>query len=227
MASPPIALRLSVGITGHRDLVTRYGPYYDQLRATLGAVLAELAEIAAIAAKERSGSAAELELRMVSPLAEGTDRLAAIEASRLGYRLLVPMPFAQAEYEKDFDAVSRAEFRALLEQARADDGVVALDGQREDAEGGYRAVGQYVLDKSNLLLAVRDLTRPALPGGTSEIVETALGRGMRVVWISPVAPETAWLIEPGMGGAVQRPFADAVDALRAYFQLYFFGSSGV
>ncbi|MEI9985889.1 MAG: hypothetical protein WDN69_23520 [Aliidongia sp.] len=148
MASPPIALRLSVGITGHRDLATRYRTYYSQLRATLGAALAELAQIAEIVARERSGSVAKLQLRMVSPLAEGADRLAAIEASRLGYRLHVPMPFAQAEYERDFDAASRAEFRALLEQARADEGVVALDGRREDAERGYRAVGQYVLDQS-------------------------------------------------------------------------------
>ncbi|MEI9985890.1 MAG: hypothetical protein WDN69_23525 [Aliidongia sp.] len=78
-----------------------------------------------------------------------------------------------------------------------------------------------------MLLAVSDLTRPALPGGTGEIVETALGRGMQVVWISPVAPETAWLIELGTGGAVKRPFAEAVDALKRYFRLYFFGSGAV
>ena len=41
-------------------------------------------------------------LRALSPLAEGSDRMFAAEALSLGYSLCCPLPFAQAEYERDF-----------------------------------------------------------------------------------------------------------------------------
>ena len=83
-------------------------------------------------------------LCFLSPLARGADRLAAEIALDLGYELNVPMPFPQAEYEKDFTGIDPtkepyapelsadedlAEFRALLQ--RADDNWLSLDGDHK------------------------------------------------------------------------------------------------
>ena len=80
-------------------------------------------------------------LRLLSPLAEGADRLVAKAALLSGYRLEVAMPFAQAEYEQDFDPEGVTEFRALLDQARDGPGdrrVLAIDGPQADGrEKGY------------------------------------------------------------------------------------------
>src|SRR3954466_5510330 len=55
---------------------------------------------------------------LLSPLAEGADRIAAEVALRSGIRLVVPIPMAQADYERDFTTgESLREFRRLLATA--------------------------------------------------------------------------------------------------------------
>src|SRR5690349_6509110 len=52
---------------------------------------------------------------LLSPLAEGADRLAAEVALRGNIRLVVPMPMAPTEYERDFTTTnSLQDFRRLL-----------------------------------------------------------------------------------------------------------------
>ena len=73
------------------------------------------------------------ELTLVSTLADGADTIAAKAALHLGYALDVPLPFALADYEKDFSSVAvdghipLQEFRTLVGQARS---VLQLPGQR-------------------------------------------------------------------------------------------------
>ena len=68
-------------------------------------------------------------LRVISPLAEGADRLVAKEAIALGFELQCPLPFTREEYQRDFEsAQSRQEFCALIALATA---VLELDGSRE------------------------------------------------------------------------------------------------
>jgi hypothetical protein len=55
---------------------------------------------------------------LLSPLAEGADRLVAEVALEVGARLVVPLPMPQHLYEEDFRSPeSLAEFRCLLERA--------------------------------------------------------------------------------------------------------------
>ncbi len=78
-------------------------------------------------------------MRLVSALAEGADRMAAQAALDLGERLEVVLPFAQKEYERDFEtAESRQEFRALLGRASA---VITRDGDKKDRPRSYEACG--------------------------------------------------------------------------------------
>jgi len=136
---------------------------------------------------------------MVSPLAEGADRLAAAQALALGYELEAPLPFAQAEYEKDFPG-SVDEFRSLL--AQAGPRVLELEAARiDDGTYNYEAVGQLVVRRCDLLIAIWDGDKARGRGGTAEIVQYAAGRG-RPIW---------WLRADGSGDAC---WIESLDDLR-------------
>jgi len=205
-----------VGITGHRDLATRYAAKQGAIRDALAAALAQIRNIARAAAPASGDKRTQPSLRLISPLAEGADRLAAEIASELGYRLLVALPFEQATYEEDFDAASQAEFRQIMARAGVEDGVVVLGGRRAAADASYLAVGRFVVENVDLLIAVWDRERPALPGGTGDVVDVALEHGVPIVWIPPDAPEPAWLLDALPNAKAPRRFVDATDTLEDY-----------
>ena len=193
-----------VGVTGHRDLSDSNVP---NLRSAVARVLelvgntvreAAAGEVA-MATYAPAGSGPTL--RLLSPLAEGADRLVAKAALLSGYQLEVAMPFAQAQYEQDFDPESVTEFRTLLDQAS--DGpsghrVLAIDGSPADGrEKGYKAVGRFVLRNCDLLIAVWDGQPAAGRGGTAEIVRSAVAMGLPVWWINPATPHAPQLLRDG------------------------------
>src|SRR5512135_247682 len=90
-------LPLILGITGHRDLRPEDGA---DLEARVRAILEDL--------RKRYR---DTPLVLLSPLAEGADRLAARVALDCGTRLIVPLPMSQDLYETDFETpASRADF---------------------------------------------------------------------------------------------------------------------
>src|SRR5688572_2762866 len=100
----PFATALIVGVTSHRDLDAAQLP---TLRAQLADALTRLRD-----------EFPELPLVVLSPLAEGGDRLAAEVALQLGARLVVPLPMPVDVYAEDFVSVgSHAQFEHLLAQA--------------------------------------------------------------------------------------------------------------
>ncbi|GEP01194.1 hypothetical protein [Methylobacterium haplocladii] len=128
-------------------------------------------------------------LRLLSPLAEGSDRLVAEIALELGYELDVALPFARADYAKDFtDGASRAAFERFLGPDTAPAAYLALDGGRGDDEArSYEAVGRLVVRNCDLLIAVWD-GRPAKGrGGTADIVRFSARFGPPIWWIDATA----------------------------------------
>ena len=115
-------------------------------------------------------------LELLSPLAEGADRLAAEVALRSGLRLVVPMPMPQADYERDFTTTeSLREFRRLLAAA-------ASAFEVDSAETGnraskYAAVGDYIARQSNVLILLWDGDDNSKIGGTAWV------RKRRKYWI--------------------------------------------
>lgn len=131
-------------------------------------------------------------LRIISPLAEGSDRIAARQAMDLGYELQCPLPFERNEYKKDFAAAeSQKEFTDLLRQATA---VFELDGSRAASGDSYRAVGQIVLNQCDILLAVWDGNDSKGRGGTGQIVQLAALQVIPVVWINSQKPHSISLL---------------------------------
>ena len=123
-------------------------------------------------------SGTQLAFTILSPLAEGADRLAAAEILKIAdSELEAVLPMARDEYVRDFaTAGSRAEFHDLLGRASrtivlgeaAPD--IALDEVRNKA---YEAVGRHVVDHCDLLIAVWDGKPARGRGGTAEIVAYA------------------------------------------------------
>lgn len=190
-AHPPIPnLTLRVGVTGHREGLPPEEES-QELRRTIREVLEEIQQIVTgiISRKTEGGvrtySDAEPSLRLISPLAEGADRLVATEALELGMELHCPLPFALDEYVKDFqDEDSKQQFTQLLSQATR---VFELDGpaDEERREEAYEMVGRTVLRQSDILIAIWDQDRPFGVGGTGQIVQEATPLGIPVIWIDP------------------------------------------
>ena len=185
LASPspePTALRLSVGLTAHRDLPPAQEPllraqvrdFFLALRATFP----------------------QLPLRLISALAEGGDQLVAEEALALGVELVVPLPMAQAEYERDFgQPESLARFRRLLAQARVRELPLAPGNSAEaiHARGParnlqYAQLGMFVSSHCQVLLALWDGRPSEATGGTAQVVEFHLRNHMPGFSVEQAAP---------------------------------------
>lgn len=179
-AAPPPALGFSVGITGHRterivDAVA--------VRTRIDEVLSTIQSALDRNLSSHLYEAGRHPLRLVSALAEGTDRIAAEAALAMGERLEVVLPFPPAEYAKDFEtAASREEFDSLLGRASS---VLVLNGDPTERPGSYEASGYTLLDNCDLIVAVWDGEPGRGRGGTREIIAEAARRAMPVVVIRP------------------------------------------
>ena len=162
-------LPLVIGVTGHRDLLDADIPLLEE------AARRQLIQIRT--------SYHPSPLIIVSPLAEGADRLVARVAIEVGARLVVPLPFDCAEYEKDFASdESRREFKSLLGKASRvfEVPVAGCATQPYGDESGrdrrYAAVGRWVAGNTQILLALWDGCASDTVGGTSSVVDLKLGR---------------------------------------------------
>lgn len=175
---------LVIGVTGHRKLADRRG-----LAAKIDAILDEIAGRTASdgAAVPRAAGEQAVPLRLVvlSPLAEGADRLVAQRVlARAGAELEAVLPMDERTYAADFEAEgSRAEFEDLLSKARS---VRRLADSPSRAEA-YAAAGRYVVDRCDVLIAVWDGRPEEGPGGTAEIVRYAREKGRALIRIDPGA----------------------------------------
>ena len=160
-------LPLVIGVTGHRDLAPQDIP---RIRESLAALFVGLRR-----------QYPHTPLRLLSPLAEGADRLVAKVALEHGAELVVPLPMDEAEYRKDFPDTG-SEFDGFKAQAsivytlpRPADAVrgdADLSGPPRDA--CYENVGLHIVKHSQLIVALWDGTPAADRGGTAHIVEYAL-----------------------------------------------------
>lgn len=179
---------LQVGVTGHRPNKL-FDASSEQLQSLIGQILEAIVQEAKHLQKVLTNLflTSPPVFRLISPLAEGADRMVAREALDKGYTLQCPLPFPRDEYEKDFDSPeSRTEFRCLLGRAET---VFELDGKREHAERAYLAAGRAVLGQSDVLIALWDGKRSLEKiGGTGQIVREAYNRGIPVLWIDSKSP---------------------------------------
>jgi hypothetical protein len=199
-------LPLIIAVTGHRDLRPADVATLEGLVRTIVA--------------ETAARYPHSPLVVLSPLAEGADRLVARVAMAQGARLIVPLPLPRALYEQDFESPdSLAEFRALVDAAESVFELPVMHGntlqgiaqQGEPRNRQYAQVGAFVARHSQVFLALWDGVTDGMEekhGGTAEIVrfrlEGAPGRYDPVV--SPLTMASSGtvhhLITPRVGAAV-------------------------
>lgn len=120
-------------------------------------------------------------LTVVSALAEGADRSVARKIlGRPDGQLIAALPLPRADYITDFKSEeSRAEFVTLLEQALR----VIEFPKAPTREKAYEAASEYVVNNSDVLIAVWDGLDALGRGGTAQIVLNARRRGLPNAWI--------------------------------------------
>jgi hypothetical protein len=149
------------GVSGHRDLVAADVP---ELRAQIEIVFSRYRSLYPNASFE-----------LLSPLAEGADRVTAEAALASGIKLRVPMPMAQEEYERDFVApASLEQFRRLLAAAEShweilSDGEPDIPGlsKSDPRVARYAVLGDFIARKSHVLILLWDGRDNAKIGGTA------------------------------------------------------------
>jgi hypothetical protein len=175
MEAPPLA-PLIVGVTGHRDLRQED---LETLRIHIDKIFDQYCPAAT-------------PLRVLSPLADGADRLVAQVALKRGGRLVVILPMDRALYEEDFKEKRRSEDKpSLQEKSKSQEEFDELLGKADTVltlphfatpeeikiEGSearnrqYALVGACVARHSHFLLALWDGEQKAGAGGTEQIVE--------------------------------------------------------
>ncbi|MGD8339835.1 MAG: hypothetical protein PVH89_03585, partial [Gammaproteobacteria bacterium] len=156
---------LIIGVTGHRDLVADEVP---GIRLRVRAFLSQLEE-----------RFPDRPLQILSPLAEGADRLVAEEALELGMRVAVPLPMPRELYEMDFATEeSLQEFRDLCDQAEVIYELPIATGATLEELGEYGAarnrqyaqLGVFLCAHSHILLALWDGKPSNDLGGTAQVV---------------------------------------------------------
>jgi len=181
-----VPIRLIVGVTGHRILAQQeklgekvqvaIGMIRDKVKASIEDLPKRL---------KRDLPEPRLVLRVLSPLAEGANRLVVREILRAPEgQLEVILPLPQPDYESDFQSDisppgSLEEFRALLNKANLRR-ELPRPPQRPDV---YLKVGQYVVDHCDILIALWDREPSPGVGGTSDIYAYAERSARPIIWI--------------------------------------------
>ena len=115
---------------------------------------------------------------LFSQLAKGVD----IEVAKLfiaikneakrRYNLVVPLPFEEVEYKKDFNEEELLDYQQLIDECDRHFTLGSTDHFSKDEL--YRKGGQFVADSSIILIAIWDGNTNNKKGGTSDLVEYKL-----------------------------------------------------
>jgi hypothetical protein len=162
---------MKVGVTGHRTLHAT-----PALRRTVRRALT----MASACAPDDHAP-----IQLLSPLAEGADRLVAQEClRRTRFHLKALLPMSPRLYRQDFaTSSSRRQFDRLLDRARSQVIVGAASRRR-----AYVRVGQTLVRECDLLLALWDGRAARGPGGTGDMVRYARRKGKPLLWIHTSPP---------------------------------------
>jgi hypothetical protein len=163
---------LVIAATGHRDL---HRQDYEDLEKEVGKIFTDLHK-----------KYPTTPLLLLSGLAEGADRIVvrAAKAASFPIQYVAVLPMREDLYCKDFESeASRVEFEELLNGAQryivlpfaegSTLGEIVHPGSARDLQ--YERLGEFLVNYSQVLIAIWDKKRTGKKGGTSEVVAMKLG----------------------------------------------------
>ncbi len=183
-----IPFYLTIGVTGHRKIENT-----EILRKNVKKIINKILE------NFPSTRNTKVQLRILSPLAEGSDRLVAEEVLKFPEaELKVILPLSIDEYLEDFESEkSKKEFRTLLSNADYQF-TVNTKSLKEDVSNdllsklrnqAYEDAGRYIVDHSSVLIVIWDELPSRGKGGTASIKQYAESKGCPIFIINPDSPE--------------------------------------
>jgi hypothetical protein len=179
---------IRIGVTGHRKI-----PEEQLVQAGVKEALAIIYKHVPDRSPER-----DIVLTVISPLAEGADRIVASEVLRWYERgrkhgsLEAVLPMVQEEYVRDFATPgSVREFECLLSAASS---ITVIEDTGERTHN-YEKAGRFVVDHCDILIAIWDGESSRGRGGTAEIVQYARDIKRSLIWINPLTGKIreSWL----------------------------------
>lgn len=191
-----IPFRIRIGVTGHRGLDNEE-LLREKVRSVLEHGIYDLFDEDSKARIHKSSNT-RVAFSIITPLAEGADRLVAQEVLKYpGSRIEVVLPLTKEDYLTDFATeASRVEFEELFAKARrpitlrqsSSNKCPLTADPKEARRQAYRNVGVYVVNECDVLIALWDGEAPKKAGGTAEIVEYAKKKKRPLIIISTKTP---------------------------------------
>jgi len=208
----PIPFRLTIGVTGHRNLEK-----VEDLRNSVKNVIDKILD------NFHASAYTNVLPRVLSPLAEGSDRLVAEEVLKYdGAILKVILPLCKEEYLEDFQSEdSKKEFETLLSKANYQitlnieplKGNIPNDLLTEAKEQAYEDAGRYIVNHSDILIAIWDELPSRGKGGTASIVQYARSIGCPIFIINPHSPREIKSIE---GNGLDKDLFKQIDKFNSF-----------
>ena len=155
-----VPARVVIGVTGHRTLSGT-----AELTNAIRSAIEQIRQMLPALPNTPVG------LTILTPLAEGADRLVAREVLSIpGSTMEAILPMGKDEYLQDFQtSQSRAEFAELLSRATT----VRRMAFKGNPPESYEEVGRYVVDQCDVLIALWDGNQARGQGGTAAVVQYA------------------------------------------------------
>jgi len=200
----PIPYRIRLGVTGHRSLKDK-----DILSERITEILKnDLLDEKSKELVSSFASTTPLSFSILTPLAEGADRLVAetVLAFNKTSSIEVVLPMTLNDYKKTFSDPDNPQFDELRSKARevialrnydfTSDPKIVYSNSPDDIESkierarkeAYERVGHYVVNHVDILIALWDGNKSAKQGGTSETVSYANSKGLPLIILSTEAP---------------------------------------
>lgn len=154
--------KVNIGITGHLSLQNP-----DLIGMSIRQILKTLAN-----------KYPNKQLSFYSPASPGADLLAAGIANELSIPLFIILPFNQDEYLQTFTIEDKTLFLQLLKKA---EGIIQLSEEKQ--EDVYQMLGEYLVEKMDILIAIWNGQEARGPGGTGDVVQDFRKSLKPLAWI--------------------------------------------
>ena len=159
-----VMIPINVAITGHRDLKKdKFHLYKEQIILVL---------------KDLKRKYPDSEIQILSGMAEGADIIGAQAALESGCKLVAVLPMPREDFIQTFTINNTAESAVTFEDTLSKaDKIIDLSKMHistNDIDDAYIRLGVYLIENSQMMIALWNGIYSGNPGGTSSVVKFAL-----------------------------------------------------
>jgi hypothetical protein len=224
---PKPRLTLRVAVIGHRPKPEKFPESsFDFVRQRLDDVFGTIIESLKTSLERNKGyyEPEPPKVRLVSGLAEGADQLA-LEMRPVEWEVDAILPFPLDRYRQDFEQSANGtnlDVRDQLDKSLASASTILqlpedwLDQSNDPSSYSYARDLAFFIRQFDVLVSVWDGKPEDGPGGTAQIVRTALDSNIPIVWVSSQVDTFPRIVQEVAENGL--PFAPPADCLRGGLQ---------